>query len=211
MTGTVATAATADARVTPQNPSGYVREVVKTLKTPEGLKAKVGFSRGKAKIQPSRAITPFSNRFTVSGSGWGQVTDFGKSSSQAANVETGYIVACQVGVDSATAGAGAQLGAIALAAFGGALPAGAAGPFATVSGNVSVTVSPGTAKRITFGNKSIDAPRLMETFGVRYNSVEVSVDKCGGNIDAVAYTTLSTSNRQFDASKTIYGQLVRVR
>ncbi|MEO9330197.1 MspA family porin [Gordonia aurantiaca] len=201
----------ASAQVTPQNPDGPVREVLGTLTTPEGVTATVGYSRGWAKLQPSRAVTPFSNRFTVTGSGWARIAALGAGSVDRAEVETGYIVACQVGVDGASVGAGAQLGAIALGAFGGLIPAGAAGPFAVVGGDVSVQLSPGTAKRIPFGVKRIDKPKVGETFGVRYQGVQIDVDKCGGNIDAVAYTQLTTADRKFDASKAIYGQVVRVR
>lgn len=206
------------AQITPQNPSGPVKGGTQTLRSPEGLAAKVTLTGLKAKIFPPLAGDNKSRLAYVDGKAESTILSVGGGAEYAA-VEVGYVVACGVkdGGFESWIGTNQSVGATVGGAIAGALPAagailggGAVNGQVGMSQNQVIKTAPGAIQYSSVGVKKIEKPKAGETFGVRFGEKRISVEGCIGSVDAVAYATTTVSSRTFDDSKTVYSEVIRL-
>ncbi|MEU8896153.1 MspA family porin [Nocardia sp. NPDC048505] len=141
--------------------SGMV--VAEVTDTPEG---KVGPDRG-----PSNS--PGSNNSSTSG---------------ASQLNTGYVIGCQVSISD---------DAVSLAAKAGLAP-----QRGSLSGSIGVRMSPGEVRFVQLERADIVGPG---TYSVDYTNVDMSIEGCGGYAQARAYTNLEIVGDNHSKT-TLYGQ-----
>ncbi|WP_415847288.1 MspA family porin, partial [Tsukamurella strandjordii] len=192
----------ASAQITPQNPSGPVKGGKQTISSSEGVAGQISLFDLKAKLFPPLAGDNKSRLAYVDGKAEGTITQ-APGEIQAATVEVGYVVACGVkdgGFESWIGSNQSISGGVgAVGAMGGLIPAGAlgggVGGTLGLSQNQVIKTAPGGIVYLPVGTKTIQKPKVGESFGVRFGEKRVSIEGCIGSVDAVAYSTLTVSSR----------------
>ena len=204
----------ASAQITPQNPSGPVKGGKQTIKSSEGVNAQIALFDLKAKLFPPLAGDNKSRLAYVDGKAEGTITK-APGDVESATVEVGYVVACGV----KDGGFESWIGSNQSISGGVGVVGGAPGPFGAIGAGVGGTLglsqnqviktAPGGIVFLPVGTKTIQKPKPGESFGVRFGEKRVSIEGCIGSVDAVAYSTLTVSSRNFDDMKTVYSEVMR--
>ncbi|MGH8881043.1 MAG: MspA family porin, partial [Stackebrandtia sp.] len=106
----------------------------------------------------------------------------------ASQLNTGYIVGCQVSIADDAIGLGGSLG---LEVGGG-----------SVGGSVGVEVGPGEVEFVQIDYKDIEKPGV---YSVEYQDVEMEIQGCAGFAQARAYTVVEIIGDHYSKT-TLYGQ-----
>ncbi|MFD4404317.1 MspA family porin [Nocardia sp. NPDC058499] len=106
----------------------------------------------------------------------------------ASQLNTGYIVGCQVSIGEDAIGLGGSLG---LTLDGGSL-----------GGSTSVELGPGEVKFVQIDYKDIEKPGV---YSVEYQDVEMEIQGCAGYAQARAYTVVEIIGDHYSKT-TLYGQ-----
>ncbi|MEV6276284.1 MspA family porin [Nocardia sp. NPDC051832] len=106
----------------------------------------------------------------------------------ASQLNTGYIIGCQVSIADDAVKVGASAGATLKSA--------------SISGSISLNIGPGQVKWVQLERADITKPG---TYFVDYTDVEMSIEGCGGYAQARAYTNLEIIGNSHSKT-TLYGQ-----
>ncbi|MGI5222978.1 MspA family porin [Nocardia sp. CA-290969] len=106
----------------------------------------------------------------------------------ASQLNTGYIIGCQVSIGDDAIGLGGSLG---VSLDGG-----------TLGGSTSVELGPGEVKFVQIDFKDIEKPGV---YSVEYQDVEMQIQGCAGYAQARAYTVVEIIGDHYSKT-TLYGQ-----
>ncbi|HEY5853133.1 MAG TPA: MspA family porin [Aldersonia sp.] len=183
---------------------------------PDGQKAGPGYTMGhvasSALISPSLAANGAGRTAWVSGNAWADVTvtpegeagpnsgpenDGGANSGTnnssthgASQLNTGYIIGCQVDIGGIGLGGGIG-GGISTSALDG-----------SISGSVSIDIGPGQVKWVRIGGKDITSPGR---YTYDYQDVQMEIQGCGGYAQARSYTNVEIIGDNY-VKGALYGQ-----
>jgi hypothetical protein len=191
---------------------------------PDGQKAGPGYSLGhvasSAIVSPSLAANGAGRVVWVSGKAWADVTvtpegevgpnngsptDGGENSGTnnssthgASQLNTGYIVGCQLDVS----GLGGDLGASLNAPLGFGTDGLSLGADGGITGSITVPISAGQVKWVEVGTKDITKAGR---YAYDYQDVQMEIQGCGGYAQARSYTNVEIIGNNY-VKGTLYGQ-----
>lgn len=181
---------------------------------PDGLKAGPGYTLGhvasSALVSPSLAANGAGRVVWVSGKAWADVTETpdgevgpnngsptdggenngtnNSSTHGASQMNTGYIVGCQVDISGLGGGLGASIDPLGLT--GG------------VSGSITIPIAAGQVKWVEVGTKDITSAGR---YAYDYQDVQMEIQGCGGYAQARSYTNVEIIGDNY-IKGTLYGQ-----
>jgi hypothetical protein len=184
---------------------------------PDGQKAGPGYTMGlvanSAIVSPSLAMNGAGRVVWVSGKAWADVTvtpegevgpNNGPENDDAENVgtdnssthgasqlNTGFIVGCQVDVSGISLGGGLDAALDVPPALGGGL-----------SGSVSLSLGPGQVRWVSVSSKDITKPGR---YAIDYQDVQMEIQGCGGYAQVRSYTNVEIIGDHY-VKGTLYGQ-----
>ncbi|MFJ4652740.1 MspA family porin [Nocardia sp. NPDC088792] len=180
------------------------------VQLPDGTKTAPGVTITRtgehAVVSPSMADNGLGRVVWVSGNATADVTDTpigqvgpnngpnnaagtnNSSTHGASQINTGYIVGCQVGISDGALTAGLS-GGVSLSS-------------ANIGGSVSLNVGPGQVKFVQIDSTDITKPG---TYSVEYQDTEMQIQGCGGYAQARAYTVVEIIGNNYSKT-TLYGQ-----
>lgn len=191
---------------------------------PDGQKGGPGYTMGlvasSALVSPSLAANGAGRVVWVSGKAWADVTatpegDPGpnngpenddaensgtdnSSTHGASQVNTGFIVGCQVDIGGVSLGGGIG---VALGE-GGTPDAPTTILDPSLSGNISLGIGPGEVKWVSIDSKDITKPGR---YAIDYQDVQMEIQGCGGYAQARSYTNIEIIGDNY-VKATLYGQ-----
>lgn len=193
---------------------------------PDGVKSGPGFTMGQvassALVSPSLAANGAGRVTWVSGKAWADVTttpagtpgpnngpqndksqNSGTNNSSthgASQLNTGYIIGCQMDITGLSGDLGANLGfplGLDLGAGGGN-----AGGTGGLNASISVPIKAGQVRWVQIGTQDITKPGR---YAYDYQDVQMEIQGCGGFAQARSYTNLEIIGDNYVKS-TLYGQ-----
>lgn len=191
---------------------------------PDGVKSGPGFTLGhvasSALVSPSLAANGAGRVTWVSGKAWADVTatpegdpgpnngpendgseNSGTNNSSthgSSQLNTGYIVGCQLDISGLSGDLGANLGF----PLGVDLEGGTLGGEGGLNASISVPISAGEVRWVSIGSKNVTKPGR---YAYDYQDVQMEIQGCGGYAQARSYTNLEIIGDNY-IKTTLYGQ-----